>query len=85
MIQLKPPELFNFKTPDDWPRWCKRYEQFRVASGLCEDSADKQVSTLLYCIGEEADSVLASMNATADDRKDHQSIIRKLNAFFKVH
>ena len=63
-IQLKPPEPFNFKTPDEWPCWRRRFEQFRVASGLAEESATKQVSTLLYCLGEEAESVLTSMNPT---------------------
>ena len=83
-IQLKPPEEFNFKSPDDWPRWRRRYEQFQVASGLGEKSAAKQVSTFLYCLGEEAESVLASMNATDDDRKDYQAIIAKFDAFFQV-
>ena len=31
IFPLQPPEKFNFKLPDDWPRW-KR--QFRIASGL---------------------------------------------------
>ena len=83
-IQLTPPGPFNFKSPDEWPRWRKRYEQFRVASGLSTDSAAKQVSTLLYCLGEEAESVLMSTSATADDRKDHASIMAKFDAFFKI-
>ena len=51
-IQLQPPEPFNFKTPDDWPRWKRRFEQFRIASGLSEESQLKQVSTFLYCLGK---------------------------------
>ena len=31
-IQLRPPEPFNFKTLDEWPRWCKGFQQFRVVS-----------------------------------------------------
>ena len=41
----------------------------------------QQVSTLLYCLGEEADSVLDSTNATEDDRKRYEIVIR---TFFKV-
>ena len=33
-FRLQPPEPFNFKTPDDWRWWKRRFEQFRVASGL---------------------------------------------------
>ena len=71
-------------SPDEWPRWRKRYEQFRVASGLSTDSAAQQVSTLLYCLGDEAESVLMSTSATADGRKDHASIMAKFDAFFKI-
>ena len=81
-IQLIPPGPFNFKSPDVWPRWRKRYEQFRVASGLSTDCATKQVSTLLYCLGEEAESVLVSMSATEEDLEDHDSIIATFDAFF---
>jgi len=28
-IRLQPPDPFDFKTPDYWPRWRRRFEQFR--------------------------------------------------------
>ena len=83
-IHLQTPEPFNFRNPDDWPRWKRRFHQFREASGLAEAAASKQASTLLYCIGEEVESVLASTNATEDDRKDYARIIGKLDDFFQV-
>ena len=83
-IQLKPPEPFNFKTPDEWPRWHRCFEQFRVASGLAEVSATKQVSTLLYCLGEEVESVLTSTNATEEEHKKYDTVIEKFDAFFQV-
>ena len=83
-IQLQPPEPFNFKTPDDWPRWKRRFEQFRIASGLSEESQLKQVSTFLYCLGEEADAVLTSTNPSDEDRKGYDAVIMKFDGFFKV-
>ena len=83
-IQLKPPEPFNFKTPDDWPRWKRRFGQFRVASGLIEESPTKQVNTLLYCLGEEAYPVLASTHATEEEKKSYDSVLGKFDSFFKV-
>ena len=83
-IQLKPPEPFNFKTPDKWPRWCRRFEQFWITSGLCKDSAIKQVSTLLYFLGEDAESVLTSTNLTEDERKNYDAVMSKFDVFFKV-
>ena len=83
-IRLQPPEEFNFRNPDDWPRWKRRFQQFREASGLAEQSGSKQVCTLLYCLGEEAESILTSTNTTADNRKDYDAIIAKLDSFFQV-
>ena len=39
---------------------------------------------LLYCLGKGAEDVLASTNITEEERKVYQSIITKLNEFFKV-
>ena len=83
-LRLEPPAPFNFRTPDDWPRWKRRFEQFRVASGLAADDPVKQVNTLLYCIGEEAEGVLTSTNTTDDERKVYQTVLDKLDSFFKV-
>ncbi len=41
---------------------------------LTEVGEPQQVSTLLYCLGEEADSVLDS---TEDDRKRYANKVRK--------
>ena len=83
-FRLQPPEPFNFRTPDDWPRWKRRFEQFRVASGLDSDTAAKQVSTLLYCIGEGAKGVMTSTNITDEERKLYDTVMSKFDAFFKV-
>jgi len=65
-IKLDPPQPFQFKKPDEWPRWRRRFEQFRVASGLAAQSEAQQVSMLLYCLGEEAEDVLTSTNITEE-------------------
>ena len=83
-IRLEPPEPFNFRKPDDWSRWKRRFQQFRVASGLSEASASKQINTLLYCLGEEAEAVLTSTNATTEDRADYARVLDKFDSFFQV-
>ena len=57
-IRLDPPGPFNFRQPDDWKR---RFEQFRATSGLVDTVELRQVFTLLYCIGEDAEEVLTSI------------------------
>ena len=53
-LRLQPPASFDFKEPDAWQKWKRRFEQFRQASGLGAEGDEKQVSTLLYCMGEDA-------------------------------
>ena len=76
-IGLQPPDPFNFKVPDDWPWWRHCFEQFRVASGLQDASALKQVNTLLYCLGEEAESMLKSTNITEEETKNYKTVLEK--------
>ena len=78
----KPP-AFNFRTPDKWSRWKKRFEQLRLASGLSEEAREKLVSTLLYCMEENADNTLTSINIKEDVRKEYQTVIEKFNGFSK--
>ena len=76
-IRLQPPEPFNFRNPDDWQRWKRRFQQFREASGLDESAETKQVSTLLYSLGEEAEAVLTLTNATDVERKEYKKVLEK--------
>ena len=82
-IRLDPPEQFSFKNPDDWPRWKRRFEQFRCASGLAGEDELRQVSTLLYCLGEAADAVLTSTNISEEERKQYGQVMAKFDDFLR--
>ena len=56
-----------------------------MASGLSKENQEKQVNTLLYCLGEEADNVLISTNISEESRKKYDDILAKFDAHFKVH
>ena len=83
-FQLQPPAPFNFNQPEEWPRWKSRFEQFRLALGLSAAEDEQQVSTLLYCLGEQAEEVLRSANTSTADRSKHDTLMTKLDSFFKV-
>ena len=83
-VQLKPPSPFPFHRPDEWQRWRRRFEQFRVASGLSAESQQRQVSTLLYTMGEEAEDTLMSTKISDDEKKDYAKVVAKLDSFFQV-
>ena len=40
---------------EEWPRWIRRFERFRQASGLATKTEENQVNTLVYSMGEKAD------------------------------
>ncbi|KAL1444970.1 hypothetical protein MTO96_029401 [Rhipicephalus appendiculatus] len=45
---IQPPDAFNFSSPNEWPKWKKRFERFRTSSGLCVKPEQNQVDALLY-------------------------------------
>ena len=83
-LQFRVSEAFSFNKPDEWLKWHKRFEQFRVASGLSAEGQARQVSTLLYRMGEEAEDVLTYTYITTDEKKDYETVLGKFNEYFKV-
>ena len=83
-IRLQQPEAFDFRAPDEWTTWKRRFQQFRYASGLSTEDELRQVSTLLYCLGEEADDVLTSTNISAGDRTNYDAVMRKFDDHSQV-
>ena len=83
-IQLQPLNPFDFKHPDEWERWKRRFEQYRHASGLTSGNEQRQVSTLLYCFGEQADDVLSSTSISEENRKKYSEVINKFDDYFKI-
>ena len=83
-VRLQPPDSFDFKKPDEWQRWKRRFEQFRLASALSSESDERQISTLLYCLGPDAEEVLVSTGITTDERKKYNDVVSKFEQFFKV-
>ena len=87
-LRLEPPASFPFSRPDEWPQWKRRFEQFRLASGLSAEEDVRQISALLYCMGDEAEDTLTSTNVSEDARKEYSRVQLSPNstrrAFFKV-
>src|SRR5436190_15567766 len=69
-----PPSQFNFKQPQSWDKWIKRFERYSTLSGLDKSTSENQVTTLIYCMGEEAEDILSASNLTEDDKKDINKI-----------
>ena len=83
-ITLSPPPSFDFKQPDEWTKWKRRFEQFMSASGLDKEDDARKISTFLYCIGDEAEDILVSTNITDESRKKYADVMAKFDAYFQV-
>ena len=83
-LSIDPPKQFNFSNPNDWPRWKKWFQQFDDASGLSAESEKGQVSTLVCCLGKDAEDVLVSTNVAEDEHKRHKDVMTKFDDHFKI-
>ena len=45
------PDPLTFTKPEEWPKWIRWFEHFRIASGLFEKSEETQVNTFIYSMG----------------------------------
>ena len=85
-LTISPPEQFNFLCPDSWPKWIHRLERFHEASQLATKSEQRQISTLIYTMGDKADDILASFGLNDDDKKKYSTVTEKFeNYFVKKH
>ena len=81
-LYLLSPGPSNFNaTPNQWVKWKQRFKLFRKATGLSEIEEARQVSTLLYCLGEDAASILT--NISAEDAKIYSKVLDKLDSIFE--
>ena len=80
--QVSPPKSFNFSKPEEWPNWIRRFQRFRVASGLSGKSSENQVNTLVYTMGDAADDILASFGLTEEQSKTYDTVVEKFQGHF---
>lgn len=79
---INPPEPFDFSKPQEWEKWSRRFERFRLASNLNSSPEANQVNTLVYCMGDEADDVLRGLSLTAQQREEYSAVREGFDGFF---
>jgi len=81
-FQISTPESFSFTNPELWPKWIRRFERYRLASGLSNKSAEVQVNALIYHMGDLADDILTSFGLSDDDKKKYDVVKAKFERHF---
>ncbi|KAL7881030.1 hypothetical protein SRHO_G00032840 [Serrasalmus rhombeus] len=80
--QYFPPGKFDFTNPSDWPKWVKRFNRYRIASGLDKQSQEFQVNAFMYSAGEEAEDVLNVLPLTEEQKKSYDSVMAAFEKHF---
>ena len=82
MPGFRPPEAFDFTSPEKWSTWRDRFVRYRLASGLHKEDGDVQVAALIYSMGPQAEHILPTLKLTDAQKKDFDVVISKLNDYF---
>ena len=83
-IHFEPSPVFDFKNPDEWPHWKRRFEQFCLASGSSKEEESRQVSSLLYCLGEEGEDVLLALKIVDKAKMKYNEVLNAFDTYFGV-
>lgn len=67
---------------EEWVKWIRRFERFRIASGLASRDDEVQVNTLIYAMGDKADNILHSFTLSVEDRKNYATVKAKFDSHF---
>ncbi|XP_077863848.1 uncharacterized protein LOC144348251 [Saccoglossus kowalevskii] len=85
--QLPIPEKFDGSTgpkqAELWPKWLKRFELYRMASGLQNKTEREQVSTLLYAMGDCAYDILTTLQID-EETYTYEDVKKALNDYYQV-
>ena len=60
-LSVKPPKSSDFSKFEEWPRWVKRFERYRVISGLSKQEGALHVNALLYALSGESEDFFRSL------------------------
>ena len=79
---FRPPDEFDFTTPERWPAWRDRFQRYRLASGLHKDDGEVQVAALIYAMGPQAEHIIHTLNLSAEDSCNYGTVVEKLDSYF---
>lgn len=81
-LNIKPPSEFSFQPPNDWATWSGRWKQYYELVGLEKETAQTQVATLLYTMGEQANAVLSTFDLPEGSRNQYADVFAKFDEVY---
>ena len=84
MSKLPAPAEFDFAQPEEWPNWRKRFERYRSATELNKADEERQVNTLIYTMGPQAETIFAQLGLTEAQRVNKKNVSDAFDKYFQL-
>ena len=76
------PEPFDFKKPEEFEKWIKRFERYLTVTNTTSDAG--KINTLVYCLGPQAEDILSTLTLSDEDAKKYDTVRDKYKDYFRV-
>ncbi|UYV66635.1 hypothetical protein LAZ67_4002419 [Cordylochernes scorpioides] len=85
MAQIQPPETFDFSTPNEWPKWRKRFERYLVVSGMKKKEEADKIDLFMYLMGDRADDIFRTFKFEKEEEAMKiDSVLKAFDSHFCV-
>ncbi|UYV72739.1 K02A2.6-like [Cordylochernes scorpioides] len=85
MAQIQPPETFDFSTPNEWPKWRKRFERYLVVSGMKKKEEADKIDLFMYLMGDRADDIFRTFKFEKEEEATKiDSVLKAFDGHFCV-
>lgn len=82
MPTLSPPTFSG--NAEDWKSFSTRFQWYRKAAGLTEISQERQISMLIYVLGEKAEDMLSVLKIDLEQENNFDKVFAKFNTYFNA-
>ena len=71
-MNVNPPknqDYFFANTRPAWPKWLERFQSYRLIIGLKDKPQRRQVDTLIYVMGDQAEAICKQIIVADEDEE----------------
>ncbi|UYV61797.1 K02A2.6-like, partial [Cordylochernes scorpioides] len=78
-------ETFDFSTPNEWPKWRKRFERYLVVSGMKKKEEADKIDLFMYLMGDRADDIFRTFKFEEEEEATKiDSVLKAFDSHFCV-
>ncbi|UYV74356.1 K02A2.6-like [Cordylochernes scorpioides] len=78
-------ETFDFSTPNEWPKWRKRFERYLVVSGMKKKEEADKIDLFMYLMGDRADDIFRTFKFEKEEEATKiDSVLKAFDGHFCV-